>query len=156
MKLKYELKQWEIEESLLCLDWQREGKAKLGNLGVMGTIAVGCMIGYLREPARFFLLVFAGVTVGMMFLLLYVPELRRRRRAKAMVRQKGIYQIMVPAEGIKRGFESEHVFTIQGEKENYCIPKRILNQKEKQELRNILNSGTKEMLRVKTGREQGE
>lgn len=153
MELTYELQPAEIEESLLCLDFRREGKMKYLNVGVIGLVAGGCMIGYIRDNAQFFLMVFAAVAVALLFLLLYIPDFRRRRKARKMTREKGYYKVRIPENNILKGFESEHVFTIRTKTETYCVPKRILNQSQDERLRTILENSAEKMYRIETGRE---
>ena len=148
MELKYKLSLQEVEEALLCLDYRREGWLKYINIAVLGVIA-GCALGgYVRSAERFFLLALAALSTAVLFALLYMPGLRRRKKAEKMTR--GTYQIVVPERGIKKGFESDQVITIQTEGEVYCIPKRVLSSSQLADLRTSVRNNADQIFEVMT------
>ncbi len=155
MKLQYELKQQDIEESLLCLHWKKEGKKKYINVFIMCMIGAACLARYIQDTKHFFWLILAFMTVILLFCLLYVPSLQRRRRARGMLAQandKAIYKATVPEKNIRDGFESENVFTIRMDEEVYCIPKRILSKEQREYIRNIFRNGAERNYEITTGR----
>lgn len=153
MELQYRLEKSEIEESLLCLDWRKEGWRKKLNLLLLFGVAVISLLEYWMHPEQFFLLMFAGIAVALMFALLYLREHKRKRKAARTTAKGNECRITVPTAEIKRGFESEHVFTLQTAEEMYCIPKRILNAEQETELREQMNKYAAKTYKVITGRE---
>lgn len=150
MELNYTLKQCEIEEAFLCLDWKKEGWRKYIHVGIMAMIACVCLVGYVADSRRIFLFWLAFLSVLFMFAILYFPVYRRRRKAAEMA--KGVYKVKLPDTGILEGYESEHVFAIRTEKEIYCIPKRILKGSQQELIIHLLNEKAAKCYKITTGR----
>lgn len=150
MKLKYVLKPEEMEESLLCLSWHKEGVQKYINVGILAVIAAACLYWYAANPEQFLFMFLAALSIGLMFLMLYLPAVRRRWKVRRMMRSGETYQIEVPGKDIKKGFESEQVFTIRTQEQVFCIPKRILSDSQMEEIRVTLENHAKQMYVVTT------
>ena len=96
-------------------------------------------------------MILAFLCVCIMFILLYVFPFMRKQKAKKMS-TAGTYRLHVPEQGIEQSYESENVFTIKGEKQTYCIPKRILKNEEKEQLIHVIQSNQCKFLQVEIGR----
>ncbi|MDD2980712.1 MAG: hypothetical protein PHN80_12190 [Hespellia sp.] len=138
MELEYKLNQDEIEESLLCLNWKREGIVKKLNVILLTVIALGAMLWYMKQSDKFFLLILAGCSLLLLFFILYGIPIRRKYRARKMAGKDNECHITVPEKNIQLGMESEDVFTLKKEGQTYCIPKRILSEEQEQEIREII------------------
>ena len=148
MELQYKLLLQEVEESLLCLDYRREGRLKYINIAALGVIA-GCALGgYVLSSDRFFLLALAVLSTAVLFALIYIPGWRRRKKAEKMV--GGTYRVVVPEKGIKKGFESDRVITIQTQGEVYCIPKRVVSGNQLADLRASVRNNADQIFEVMT------
>lgn len=150
MELRYKLERHEIEESLLCLDWKKEGWRKYIHIGIMGVIAIVCLVAYGTAPEKMFFFWLGLLAVLLMFAILYLPGYRRNRRAAEMA--KGIYKITMPDTGILEGYESEHVFTIRTKNETYCIPKRVLKKPQRERIEKLLKEKAVKYYKITTGR----
>ena len=99
MELDYQLTVREVEESLLCLDYRLEGWLKYLNMAVLMGISGRALTGYVLYSDRFFLLMLAFLSFVALAAALYIPKMRRRKKAEKMA--AGTYQIKVPDKDIK-------------------------------------------------------
>lgn len=151
IELKYQLSRKEIEESLLCQNWKKEGMRKVIHVYSLSLIGLVLLILYIRQPQQLMFLFSLMLTVFLALAVIFVPIRRRKRNAERILCQKGIYHIQINKEGIKAGknylfspaetvvLESEQVYTIQIKRDFFCIPKRILNSKNRKEVQEIIN-----------------
>lgn len=166
IELRYQLQPKEIEETLLCLAYKREGRFKQFNLAVLTVFAFVGILGYVRNSDHQIYLIFSAVCICFLFILLYLQPFLRLRKAKKIARMKGYYDIIVKEEGLitkerkeKQVWEtqrmqvlvSENVISIQLNGNVYCIPNRILIQSQRDEILTILRNYCV-VRQVRTGR----
>ncbi len=153
LKFQYQLTRAEIEEALLCLDYKKEGKFRDINVGVISLIGVGALIAYMRDTQQFFWIVLLGVMVLLLLYIIYVPAFSRKRRAKKIAWEKGSYNVRIQKDKIQYGdknqsvemtdknteaYISGNIYVLRVNREVFTIPKRIMKEKEEQELEQIL------------------
>ena len=93
LKLNYRLTREEIEESLLCIDWKREGRMKQANLIILTVLGVLVLGAFIREPGQFFLFLMLFAIIGLLFYLQYGPQRMRKKQAEKIVKTGGNFQI---------------------------------------------------------------
>lgn len=143
--LEYRLKNTEIEETLLSLNWKKEGNYKKINIFIMTVIGSIFLVLYNKTPEHIYLLFGVFLIIFVMFYILYVPPFLRKRKAKKMAYGSGIYKLKISDDGIflyndncfksfsKEKwlfFESETVYTLKNTDSVFCIPKRALKKME--------------------------
>mgnify|MGYP001046010549 CR=1 FL=1 len=153
LKLNYRLTREEIEESLLCIDWKREGRMKQANLIILTVLGVLVLGAFIREPGQFFLFLMLFAIIGLLFYLQYGPQRKRKKQAEKIVKTGGNFQISLDRQhmgaiwgqqkegrkrekGIRKGsrlklYISENMYTFKAGREIYAIPKRILSGEQK-------------------------
>ncbi|MEG0155212.1 MAG: hypothetical protein RR869_06290 [Lachnospiraceae bacterium] len=156
MKLEYRLLPKEMEESLQCFNWKREGVLKQINVVLISLITVYCLVGYVRDTKKFFLFVLALCCVILMFALLYLPPFLRSKKAKKMNPVGSTFRIEIPEKGINKAFESENVITLQKEGYIYCIPKRVIEKEELKKIKEAIQTSGCNFLQIKTGRDKAD
>lgn len=153
LRFQYQLTRAEIEEALLCLDYKKEGKFRDINVGVISLIGVGALIAYMRNTQQFFWIVLLGIMVLLLLYIIYVPAVSRKRRAKKIAWEKGTYNVRIQKDKIQYGdkeqsvkmtgknteaYISGNLYVLRVDREVFTIPKRIMKEKEEQELERIL------------------
>lgn len=167
VECRYQLEQKEVEESLLCLGYKREGwflKIQIGVLSVIGFILLGS---YIKWPGQVFWLFTAAFDIGLMMFILYLPPLRRKVKARKMVDGEGNYYLRIETDGVIGGeikeklsfaryqpvcYVSDRIITLKMGKKVYCIPKRILTTKDQREIIDIVKQsgcGVKEFKTIR-------
>lgn len=127
MELQFVLEKKDIEESLLCSQWRREGRRKRLHLLLLSLLGAFCLVVYRMDTTGWYALFMAGIVLGLMFLLLYWPLYRRRQQAaKWLEASGGSCRLQLPAGPVEEAFSSEGVYTLRREGRLYCIPKRCL------------------------------
>ena len=137
----------------MCLDYKKEGKFRDINVGVISLIGVGALIAYMRNTQQFFWIVLLGIMVLLLLYIIYVPAVSRKRRAKKIAWEKGTYNVRIQNDKIQYGdknesieitgknteaYISEKLYVLRVNREVFTIPKRIMKEKEEQELERIL------------------
>lgn len=137
----------------MCLDYKKEGKFRDINVGVISLIGVGALIAYMRNTQQFFWIVLLGIMVLLLLYIIYVPAVSRKRRAKKIAWEKGTYNVRIQKDKIQYGdkeqsvkmtgknteaYISGNLYVLRVDREVFTIPKRIMKEKEKQELERIL------------------
>ena len=137
----------------MCLDYKKEGKFRDINVGVISLIGVGALIAYIRNTQQFFWIVLLGVVVLLLLYIIYVPALSRKWRTKKIAGEKGSYNVRLQNDKIQYGdknesieitgknteaYISEKLYVLRVNREVFTIPKRIMKEKEEQELERIL------------------
>lgn len=137
----------------MCLDYKKEGKFRDINVGVISLIGVGVLIAYIRNTQQFFWIVLLGVMVLLLLYIVYVPAFSRKRRAKKIAGEKGTYNVRIQNGKIQYGNKNESIemtgkntkvyisgkiYVLRVNREVFTIPKRIMKEKEEQELEWIL------------------
>lgn len=152
MHLEYQLTQKEIKESLKCRNWKREGIFKTVNIIILTVVIMVAIIEYAKHPDQFYIMILAVVALFLLFYLIYVVSLRRTYQARKILKNRGIYIVDIKDEEVDISLESEHVFTWKKGNETYCVPKRILESEQEEELRKIINRNAKKKYLFMTGR----
>ena len=162
---QYSLNVSEIEETLLCLNWKREGLFKKVNIGIMTVLCIFLMFFYAKNPEYIFIAFIIILIILSMFFIVYMPRIFRNIKAKKIVSQKGIYKIWINKEGIYFGddksflsflqgkwifLDSENVYTIKNGYNVFCIPKYIFKNTEEQVFANVMNNNNIIKIKVKT------
>lgn len=137
----------------MCLDYKKEGKFRDITVGVISLIGVGALIAYIRNTQQFFWIVLLGVMVLLLLYIVYVPAFSRKRRAKKIAGEKGTYNVRIQNSKIQYGNKNESIemtgkntkvyisgkiYVLRVNREVFTIPKRIMKEKEEQELEWIL------------------
>lgn len=137
----------------MCLDYKKEGKFRDINVGVISLIGVGALIAYMRNTQQFFWIVLLGIMVLLLLYIIYVPAVSRKRRAKKIAWEKGTYNVRIQKDKIQYGdkeqsvkmtgknteaYISGNLYVLRVDREVFTIPKRIMKEKEEQELERIL------------------
>lgn len=137
----------------MCLDCKKEGKFRDINVGLISLIGVGALIAYIRNTQQFFWIVLLGVMVLLLLYIVYVPAFSRKRRAKKIAGEKGTYNVRIQNGKIQYGNKNESIemtgknakvyisgkiYVLRVNREVFTIPKRIMKEKEEQELEWIL------------------
>ncbi|MFP3156399.1 hypothetical protein LQZ18_18630 [Lachnospiraceae bacterium ZAX-1] len=163
MDLNYRLSAKDMEESLLCINWKREGIRKKVNIYILNFLGFVLLGMYLKHKAQSILLIFAFLTILLLFFLLYIPSFQRRKKARQI--SQGMYHMVLSKSGISGGtnlreyeftqykplvLESEHVYTIQVGKNAFCIPKAALNGSQTEEFHEIMSHADCRRLKFKT------
>lgn len=133
---------------MLCLAWKTEGLFKRINCTLLGLLAGSVLFLYLYNPDKFFFILLAMLALGMLFFLLFGTVFIRGRKAAQLAKKHGTYKLSISADGIvsfetdspilKRFCEnktefffSEHVISIKIGKDVYCIPRRVLSERQR-------------------------
>lgn len=149
LKLEYQLTKEEIEETLLCLDWRREGTFKSVNLGIISILGAAVLFAYIRYPEQFFLFFMLLIIILLMLYLRYGPQWQRRKTAEKMIKAGGSYRLVIgddyiePAgmngrvllkDGKIKLYISENMYILKADREICAIPKRILSREQEEKL----------------------
>lgn len=163
--LEYRLKNTEIEETLLSLNWRKEGKYKKINIFIMTVIGIIFLVLYNQTPEHIYLLFGVFLIVFVMFYILYVPPFLRKRKAEKMACKNGIYKLKISDDGIflyndncfksfsKEKwlfFESETVYTLKNMDSVFCIPKRAFKKNEESRFLFIIQKNNINKIRLIT------
>ncbi|MBQ1490309.1 MAG: YcxB family protein [Eubacterium sp.] len=141
--------------SLLAFKWSHRYRIIAG-VGLTG-IAVALLIFFALDPQKIHFFFMAAMAVLLLFYLIYVPTLKARRGAKAVVNSRGTFKVeirdigtisMPHAEAIdlagdkdSRAIETEDLFVIRPNSGNtFCIPKRVMKPDEIEGVRDILGA----------------
>lgn len=163
LQYEYKLMSDEIVESLLCINWKKEGIFKKVNIVILSMIATFCIFKYLQNPNIPIYILLSIISTLLLFYSLYISKYIRNSKAKKISRKGGIYKIKIKRDGIIVGdnkkvlfgnskchlLESENVITIMIKKQIICLPKRILNG-DINLLKNIIKDANFTFLTIKT------
>lgn len=153
LKLKYTLRQEEVEEALLDLDYKREGRFGTVNLWIVTILGCIILIAYIRNPGQFFLFLMLLLIISLLFYMTYGIRVGRKQRAKKITGIKGEYMLELTDAYILSGEKkertalagskllllcSEQVFVLRTGRDVFTIPRRILSDEESGTLKGIL------------------
>lgn len=168
LKLNYRLSREEMEETLLCLDWRREGKFKTVNLYITSAAGAAVLICYIRNPEQFFLFLLLILIILLLLYMVYGPAARRKRKALKLAQKGGEYRLEIRKDiiiygekkekiklsGAKNQFIfSEHICVIKAGQEVFSIPLRVLSGEQKTQLMEIAKTGQNSLVHVLIGKE---
>lgn len=156
LKFEYRLKYEESYETfyLLGMKW---GEKKRNILAILLTvIGVIMLAGYYRDSQKIHYFFISLLDILLLYYLIYVPVLKAKKGARAVGRQGGIYKVELTREGKvrtgndsvdlngdadARAIETDSIFIVRPDRmHTFCLPKRIMTEKEIQEVREILKS----------------
>lgn len=156
MKFEYRLKYEECYEAfyLLGIKWEERKRNILAALLIV--IGVVMLFGFYRDSRKIHYFFIAILDILLLYYLIYVPALKAKKGAKKVSRQGGTYKIELTADGkvrmgnecvnLKgdpdaRAIETNTIFVIRPDRvHTFCLPKRIMTEKEIEEVRKILKS----------------
>ncbi len=149
--LEYELLPKEVEESLLCAAWKKEGRYKRVNVAILSLLGVILIFSYMYNPKEFYLFGLLVMILGLLFYILYGFELKRKNKAEKITARGGIYRIDIQKNGIvgnqtkqefvkgkSEVFLSENVITFKIDGNLFCIPKRVLSSQQSEQILDIV------------------
>lgn len=164
--IRYRLNPADIYEALLCVDLRWEGRNKRFNIAALTALSIAALVlAAFGVKTRYFLIIAAAGT-ALLFCILYVPLIRRRKKAKALT---GDYAVAVEEDGLRSGehgekqlfrdakteaFLSERVISVKMDRQIYCIPCTALRPGEKERIVETL-SRVCSIYQVKTERSAG-
>lgn len=163
MKLQYKLEEEEIREALRCLDYKQESGMRKVHLYLVSGMGMVVLFMYIRNPGQFFLFLLLLLIVLLLFYMSYGAVIRRERVAKKMMRTSGEYQVELSFKGVcygeakeqlsfsqeKVGFiDSKRLYIIKAGREVFSIPKRILTEKQVEELGEIMGKTGGNIVRI--------
>jgi predicted membrane protein len=161
LELCYQLKENEVEESLLSIGHKAEGKRKQWNLIILTVLGAYILFKYIGQPDNLMYFLLLAMIVALLFYLVYGHRMARHRKAKKIAAQKGEYRLKISKAGVYNGqsnqwmkfsdyktklYRSNSVYTIQMERDVFCIPRRILKKEEERQLDEIFSQSGKEII----------
>ena len=168
LKFTYELKAEEIEEAWVAAQWKNILFQRWNQLILM-VLALGFILFYSRDSERFYLIICAVVVVILLVYNAYFIPFSRRRKARKLEREKGIYGIQIDGKGVRAGkdwnfyslgdkkwelLEAESVYALKIDREVFCIPKRILSREGTEALEKLTKLGKCSCRKIITGEEK--
>ncbi len=154
MKFEYRLKYEECYETFyfLGIKWEERKRNILAALLIV--IGVVMLFGFYRDSRKIHYFFIAILDILLLYYLIYVPALKAKKGAKKVSRQGGTYKIELTADGkVRTGnecvnlkgdpdarvIETNTIFAIRPDRiHTFCLPKRIMTEKEMEEVRKIL------------------
>lgn len=132
---------------------------------VLTITCLGMLYLQYHEPAAIQYTVLTVIAIAILFNLIYSPTIKAKKGAAAVKKANGEYIYSISKDGYinlhngerisfigdkyARVFETDSFFILRPDRFNtFCIPKRILNEIEQNELRNILKSYYKKFLKI--------
>lgn len=156
LELCYQLEEDELLECFRWLDSPREGRARAVNEGVLLLLAALFALLYAVKPQAFHYMVLVVALLATLLAVRYLPQARRRRRARRMARQGGTYRLELRPDGrfqgagtpvLELGSRGDHLYEgpltftlLLGKEHRFCIPKRILTDPQQRCLRTLLEA----------------
>ncbi|MDY2629441.1 MAG: hypothetical protein SOW08_14210 [Lachnospiraceae bacterium] len=154
-RLNYQLSYDEIAESMTLICDKRSKKSRTVMGAVLFALAVGAVILYSQNPYGIHYAFAAIVMAVFSFVVWSYPSLKGRSSARKISKRKGTYKLVVSSDGYitpygddpvdlfefpqGKSFETDNLFAIRADRlHSFCIPKRILSQKQLSEIRDIL------------------
>ncbi len=148
MELIYNITQSDVEESLLCVNWKREGTFKYINIGVLSLIVIYSFGLYMHDTAKIFAIQISFLAIILLFLVTYAPILGRKFKASKIANSGGLYKVSLTDDNIDCIFESENVYTIQKRNGMYCIPKNAINEEVESFIKSLINEHENDFIKV--------
>lgn len=153
--LNYQLSYDEIAESMTLICDKRSKKSRSVMGGVLFALAVGAVILYSQNPYGIHYAFAAIVMAVFSFIVWSYPSLKGKSSARRIIKQKGTYKLVFSSDGYitpygddpvdlfkfsqGKSFETNNLFAIRADRlHSFCIPKRVLSQKQLSEIRNTL------------------
>ena len=136
MTIKYEVNAKDIEESLYCMQVRREKKSMRIHRVILIVLGIYSVWTYCVDRTNIMAFFISCMIIGTLFLIIYLPGFKRKKRAKQMIRKGTRCEISFPRGNWKWAYDSDHVITLQSDMEFYCIPKRVLSETQRNYIMN--------------------
>lgn len=157
IRLHYELHFDEVYEALLLIIDRRRVNSRRCMGIFLFLLALVCVVLYGRTPYGIQFALMALLFAVFSFLVLAYPQLKAQTGARAIIRRGGRYQIELLSDGwialpngdqvdlagdkSGRTLETRELFALRPDRlHTLCIPKRILNDGQTQQIRQILTT----------------
>lgn len=152
---RYQLTYDEAYNAFLALALRWGKKVRYGMMGFVVLLTVIMMIMYIMHPDRFYYFLIVIMAVLLTAYIFYSPVLRARKGARSVMKLKGTYEVSLTTDGKvslagdepraldadknTRALELADSFAIRLDAVTIlCIPKRIMNDTQKESVRQIL------------------
>ena len=154
-QLSYQLSYDELAESMTLICDKRSKKSRTIMGWILFALAIGAVILYAFNPYGVHYAFTAIVMAAFSFVVWYYPSLKGKNSARKISKRKGTYKLVVSSDGYivpygdgpvdlfefagGKSFETNNLFAIRADQlHSFCIPKRILSQKQLSEIRDML------------------
>lgn len=160
---RYGLNYDECYEAFYLLAFRRSRRFKRTIGTALTLLAVVLLTLFYLDPTRIHYAYLAVIAILLLFYLIYMPVLKARKGAKQVAKQKGIYQVSLMEDGSlstqqgvcmlsgdknARAIETADLFVIRTDnRQTFCLPKRVMDEKEIEGARKILTRHMKRFLR---------
>ncbi|MBQ2064353.1 MAG: hypothetical protein II456_07215 [Firmicutes bacterium] len=156
-RFSYDLTYEEAYAAFSALAFKRGGNYRLITGIALTAAAVIMLVTYAMDSTKIMNLILALTAVLLLFYLIYTPVLKAKKGARQVARANGVFKVEItdagtislpgqkpiPLDGDKdaRTIETNELFIIRPDSgHTFCIPKRIMNEKEIYGVREILQA----------------
>ncbi len=162
-EFSYKLSYEECYETflLLSMKWSRKIRKLIGGLLILITIIL--LAGYFFDSTKIHYFVMSILAILLLYYLIYVPVLKAKKGAIKVSKAKGTYKVKITEDGMvvtdtesmplasdkdARAIETEQLYILRPDRmHTICLPKRVMNEQEKEAIRNILKANVKYQIR---------
>lgn len=143
------------------MKWSKKVRKAIGV--ILTLIAIGLLGAYYLDSQKIHYFMMTILSILLLYYLIYVPELKAKRGAKAVAKQKGTYRVKLTEEGTAvleketielagdkdaRAIETKDLYIIRPDRmHTLCIPKRVMKKEEVEEVRELLKQHMKYQVR---------
>lgn len=156
-RFSYTLSYDEAYEAFYRLAFKRSRKFQLAAGIVLTAAAVLMLVLFALDPRKVMDLFLAIIAILLLFYLIYFPVLKAKRGARSVAKAQGTYKVEITDMGTisiprmkpididgdrdARAVETDELFIIRPDTAHtYCIPKRVMKDKEAYGVREILSA----------------
>ena len=156
-RFSYDLTYDEAYKAFSLLAFKRSNKFRLIAGIVLTAAAVLMLVLFALDNAKVMDLFLAIIAILLLFYLIYFPVLKARKGARAVKKAKGTYRVAITDTGTislphakpinlqsdkdSRAIETDELFVIRPDSSHtFCIPKRVMKEKEIYGVREILSA----------------
>ena len=156
-RFNYELTYDEAYAAFSALAYRRGGRQQMIT-GILLAVAIVIMlVTYAMDSTKVMNLMLALIGILLLFYLIYMPVLKAKKGARAVAKANGVFKVEITDEGTislpgqkpidldgdkdARAIETDALFIIRPDSAHtFCIPKRIMSDKESYGVREILSA----------------
>ena len=156
-RFSYKLSYDEAYEAFTALAFKRSKTFQISAGIALTAAAVFLLVSFALDNTKVMNLFLALIDVLLLFYLIYFPVLKARKGARSVAKADGIYKIEITDTGTirlpnaepidldgdkdARAVETDTIFVIRPDTgHTFCIPKRVMNEKEVYGVREILKA----------------